>query len=157
MDRRNAGASYYFPRQFFERLQADLQKQCAWFYACVGDRVISTELVLVSANRIYSFLGGTDASWFHVRPNDLLKVEIMNWARHHRKTEFVLGGGPSRGDGIYRYKLSFAPQGSVPFSIGTRILDPGAYTQLIQARERWAGEQGQMWTPSPDYFPAYRG
>ena len=111
----------------------------------------------MSADRIYSFLGGTDAAWFQVRPNDLLKVEIMNWAYSARKKEFVLGGGHARGDGIYRYKLSFAPNGSVPFSIGSRVLNVNAYDQMIHARRMFAARQGTHWQPNPEYFPAYRG
>jgi hypothetical protein len=157
MNRRNAGETYYFPREYFERIHADLKGQFAYFHAFVGGAVVSTELVLVSADRIYSFHGGTDAAWFHVRPNDLLKVEIMNWARSAGKTEFVLGGGYARGDGIYRYKLSFAPNGSVPFSIGSRVLNVNAYDQMIHARRMFAAMQGAQWQPNPEYFPAYRG
>jgi hypothetical protein len=157
MNRRNAGETYYFPREYFERIHADLQGQFAYFHAFVGGSVVATELVLVSADRVYSFLGGTDAAWFHVRPNDLLKVEIMNWARSAGKTEFVLGGGYARGDGIYRYKLSFAPNGSVPFSIGSRVLNAGAYQRMIHARQMFAVTQGAQWQPNPEYFPAYRG
>lgn len=156
MNRRNAGETYYFPREYFERIHADLKGQFAYFHASVGGAVISTELVLVSADRIYSFLGGTDAAWFHVRPNDLLKVEIMNWARSAGKTEFVLGGGYARGDGIYRYKLSFAPKGSVPFSIGSRVLSADSYEQLVRARSEFAAAEGREWHPDPEYFPAYR-
>ena len=157
MNRRNAGEAYYFPREYFERIHADLKGQFAYFHAFVGGAVVSTELVLVSADRVYSFLGGTDAAWFHVRPNDLLKVEIMNWACRAGKTEFVLGGGYARGDGIYRYKLSFAPNGSVPFSIGSRVLNADAYGEMIRARRRFAVMQGVPWQPNPEYFPAYRG
>lgn len=157
MNRRNAAETYYFPREYFERIHADLKGQFAYFHAFVGGAVVSTELVLVSADRIYSFLGGTDAAWFHVRPNDLLKVEIMNWARNGGKTEFVLGGGYTRDDGIYRYKLSFAPNGSVPFSIGSRVLNVTAYEQMIHARRTFAAMQGAQWQPNPEYFPAYRG
>jgi Acetyltransferase (GNAT) domain len=156
MNRRNARESYYFPREYFERIHADLKGQFAYFHAFVGGAIVSTELVLVSADRIYSFLGGTDAAWFHVRPNDLLKVEIMNWARSAGKKEFVLGGGYASGDGIYRYKLSFAPNGSVPFSIGSRVLNINAYEQMIHARRTFAAMQGVRWQPNPDYFPAYR-
>lgn len=147
----------YFPRRYFERIHADLKGQFSYFYAVVGGAVVSTELVLVSADRIYSFLGGTDAAWFHVRPNDLLKVEIMNWARGAGKTEFVLGGGYARGDGIYRYKLSFAPNGSVPFSIGSRVLNANAYKRLVQARRTFEAREGCQWQPNSEYFPAYRG
>jgi len=156
MDRRNAGESYYFPREYFERIQQDLRGQFVYFHALVGDRVVSTELVLVSAYRIYSFLGGTDAAWFHVRPNDLLKVEIMKWARSAGKREFVLGGGYTPGDGIYRYKLSLAPSGRVPFSIGYRMFDADAYKQLVESRRMFTSAQGLQWQPNPNYFPAYR-
>jgi hypothetical protein len=156
MDRRNAGHTYYFPREYFERIR-DLKGQVAWFHAFMGEVMVSTELVLVSADRIYSFLGGTDAAWFHVRPNDLLKFEIMNWARDAGKKDFVLGGGYTRGDGIYKYKLSFAPSGSRPFSIGSRILNAEAYGELIHCRRVRASLQGVTWEPEPNYFPAYRG
>lgn len=154
MERR--GQTHYFPREYFERIHADLKGLFTYFHVFVGDAVVSTELVLISANRIYSYLGGTDAAWFHVRPNDLLKVEIMNWARCAGKTEFVLGGGNARTDGIYRYKLSFAPRGSVPFSIGSRVLSADAYGQLIESRRTFAARQGAQWQPKPEYFPAYR-
>jgi hypothetical protein len=157
MERRNAAEKYFFPREYFERFRTDLKEQCVWFHACVGAKIISTELVLISADRIYSFLGGTDSAWFHVRPNDLLKFEIMNWARYAGKSEFVLGGGYSRGDSIYRYKLSFAPNGSVPFSIGFRILNIKAYERLTQARHNAAMIDGGEQQPNPEYFPAYRG
>jgi lipid II:glycine glycyltransferase (peptidoglycan interpeptide bridge formation enzyme) len=157
MGRRSAKESYYFPREYFERLHIGLKGQFAYFHACVGGAVVSTELVLVSSRRVYSFLGGTDAAWFHVRPNELLKLEIMNWARASGKTEFVLGGGYTPGDGIYRYKRSFAPHGSVPFSIGSRIFDVEAYHQMIDSRRAFAATQAVTWSPHPQYFPAYRG
>jgi hypothetical protein len=157
MDRRNAEKSYYFPREYFERMRADLTGQFSYFHAFAGEKMVSTELVLVSADRIYSFLGGTDSAWFHVRPNDLLKIEIMNWARGAKKKELVLGGGYSCGDGIYRYKLSFAPHGNVPFAIGSRILDADAYERLVRARHALGEACGKPWAPNPDYFPAYRG
>jgi hypothetical protein len=156
MDRRNAADTYYFPREYFEQIHADLKGQFAYFHAFVGDAMVATELVLVSAHRIYSFLGGTNAAWFHVRPNDLLKVEIMNWARSGGKTDFVLGGGYSPGDGIYRYKLAFAPEGSVPFAIGSRVLNTSAYEELVDARRAAGAVTGKEWQPNPQYFPAYR-
>ena len=157
MDRRNAGQTYYFSREYFERIHQTLKGQFMYFFSRVGATVVSAELVLVSAERVYSFLGGTNADWFHVRPNDLLKMEIMNWAYSAGKKEFVMGGGYERGDGIYHYKLAFAPHGSVPFSIGSRIFDADAYQQLVACRRRFAASQAVEWHPKPDFFPAYRG
>ncbi len=156
MSRRNAQETYYFPRSYFESIHQDLKGQFAYFYALAGGAVVSAELVLVSAHRVYSFLGGTDADWFPVRPNDLLKVEIMSWARSAGKAQFVLGGGHVRDDGIYRYKLSFAPDGRVPFALGCRVLYASAYERLTQSRQRLAAAQAIPWQPKPEYFPLYR-
>lgn len=152
MQRRNANAAYYFPVTFFEAIHKHLRGSFQYFYACVGDRIVSAELILVSQNSIYSFLGGTDEEWFHRRPNDLLKFEIMRWAAAAGKKAFVLGGGYQPGDGIFRYKLSFAPDGVRPFYIGQRILNRDAYLELIDARQKNDGE----WRPRPGFFPAYR-
>ena len=157
MERRNAAGSYYFPRRYFEWIHEKLPGQFAYFYSYAGRAVASAELVLVSAQRVYSFLGGTDAQWFNVRPNELLKLEVMNWARDAGKKEFVIGGGYEPGDGIYRYKLSFAPHGAVPFSIGARIFNSAAYEQLVDSRRALAAAQGNPWLPKCNYFPVYRG
>ena len=119
MDRRSAGPAYYFGRPFFERLIAQLP-QCIQFFHVLSDgRVVSTELCFVSAEHVYSFLGGTLAEAFVLRANDLLKHEIIRWAKEAGKKTFVLGGGYGAADGIFRYKLSFAPQGERPFRVGT--------------------------------------
>jgi lipid II:glycine glycyltransferase (peptidoglycan interpeptide bridge formation enzyme) len=118
----------------------------------MGDRVVSTELVLISAENVYSFLGGTDSAHFEMRPNDLLKFEIMRWAKTAGKKNFVLGGGYTPNDGVFRYKQAFAPQGVVPFYVGQRILDPQSFERLVAERRRTAPYAGE----SMDFFPAYR-
>ena len=152
MDRREASDSYYFTREYFETINRELQGSFAYFHAMHEDKVISTELVLASKRAVYSFLGGTDSEFFSLRPNDLLKFEIMKWARATDRISFVLGGGYESGDGISRYKQSFAPNGSMPFSVGSRILDPLLYQQLVKER----ADQDSQWAPSPGFFPAYR-
>ncbi|HLL82213.1 MAG TPA: GNAT family N-acetyltransferase [Longimicrobium sp.] len=152
MDRREADSRYYFPRSYFERLQSGLPGQFMYFHALLGGEVVSTELVLASAENVYSFLGGTDPESFATRPNDLLKHEIIRWAAGEGKRRFVLGGGYQPDDGIYRYKLAFAPGGATPYRVGYRVLDPELYAALSRRRP---GE------PVPDaasggYFPAYR-
>lgn len=153
MGRRHAAEFYRFPRSFFERLSESLAGQYMYFHALYAGQIVSTELVLVSQRNVYSFLGGTDEAAFSLRPNDLLKFEIMLWAQSMEKSNFVLGGGYQDGDGIYRYKASFAPGGGRCFRIGRRILMPETYTSLVECRRALEGE---MWQPKPGYFPAYR-
>ena len=147
MDRRGARGAYYFDATLFEGIRDRLGGQFAFFHAVCERRVVSTELALVSADNVYSFLGGTESGSFDLRPNDLLKHELILWARDNGRRRFVLGGGYERDDGIFRYKRSFAPGGVVSFETGRRILDPAAYERLVAARG--AASQTQ-------YFPAYR-
>ncbi len=156
MDRRHAASAYYFSLEFFEQLNSSLTGQFVYFHAKLGGKIVSTELVLLSAENMYSYLGGTDAAAYEARPNDLLKFEALQWGRRHKKKRFILGGGYQAGDGIFRYKKAFSPNGIVPFYVGHRVIEPRLYDQLVSARWAWAVQTGTEWSPRPDYFPAYR-
>ena len=152
MERRRLGNAYRFSTAFFERLTS-LDGLVVLFHAFYRARVVSSEVVLVSANRVYSFLGGTLEDAFDVRPNDLLKFEIIRWAKDAGKQAYVLGGGYEPGDGVFRYKRSFAPDGCVPFLTGKRILRPDAYRALQTAHSHaLTASSGH----DDGYFPAYR-
>ena len=155
MVRREARQSYNFGRDFFAKLQSGLSGHYTYVHAVADGAVISTELVLVSAQRVYSFLGGTDSSKYDLRPNDLLKFEIIRWAHGLGKECFVLGGGYGADDGIFRYKRSFAPTGTTAFSVGYRVLRAQAYDGLVAAR--LAGLRKNVSdVAASGYFPAYR-
>lgn len=156
MDRRNAGSSYYFSRQFFEAIHHSLPGQFVYVHARHNDKIISTELALVSERSVYSFLGGTDREAFDLRPNDFLKSELIRWARLNEKQYFVLGGGATPADGIERYKRSFAPNGAVDFLTGQRILRPDVYEQLAQAGQPRLDVNDALKPSKSDFFPAYR-
>lgn len=153
MDRRNASQGYYFGAEFFRNLKSEMQNETCFFHVLHDGKVISTELVLVGGEHTYSFLGGTDSESFDLRPNDLLKYEIIQWSKKHGKTFFVLGGGPTAGDGIFRYKLSLAPNDGVrEFSVVKWVIDAERNAQLVASRmEREPG-----WKPCSGYFPVYR-
>ena len=156
MERRTAEGRYFFPRSYFEGLHQALPGQFVYFHCLHRGTVISAELVLVSAENVYSFLGGTDSRHFHLRPNDLLKHEIIRWAKSKGKRRYVLGGGYQERDGIYRYKLSFAPNGEMPFFVGARIFNREVYESLVNHRMQSSLLSGCTWTPAPGFFPAYR-
>lgn len=156
MDRRNAAEGYYFSRAFFETIVRDMPGSYVFAHVRDDRRVVSTELVLKSASRLYSFLGGTLAESFDKRPNDLLKHEVGDWGRASGLRAYVLGGGYGGPDGIFKYKLSFAPAGEVQFRVGRRVLDHAANAQLIERRTAYEAGRGTEWKPNPSFFPAYR-
>ncbi|MDD6210595.1 MAG: GNAT family N-acetyltransferase [Bacteroidales bacterium] len=152
MDRCNAESGYYFPREYFLSLNEHLKGQYMYFHAVHEGRVVATELVLVSDYNIYSFLGGTRSTSFDLRPNDILKFKIIEWGMNVGKKAFVLGGGYIPHDGIFNYKLSFAPDGIKPFYIGKRICDAHAYEKLVEIHK----SQNESFNPETSFFPLYR-
>ena len=147
LERRQAPERYRFSRAFFERIHERLPDGFLYAHALLDDKVVSSELVLLSEQSGYSFLGGTDSDAFDTRPNDLLKWELILRLKEEGKRRFVLGGGYRPDDGIFKYKRSFAPHGLVPFFVGRRVLQPELYEQLIERAGR--GDD-------PEFFPAYR-
>lgn len=153
MQRRAADARYHFDEAFFAAL-GELPG-CA-LVADVLDpdgRVVSTELVLVSDAHYYSFLGGTLSEAFPHAPNDLLKHAVIEHGRAAGRTHYVLGGGYEPGDGIFRYKLAFDPDGVTPFHGVQLIADADLYDSIVHRADELRGTP----TPAQDaYFPAYR-
>lgn len=150
MRRRGAEDSYFFSRVFFEKLHSGLDAQFVYFFAFREGEPVSTELVLVSEESVYSFLGGTKEEAFPSRPNDLLKTEVMQWASANGKKYFVLGGGYEAGDGIERYKRAYSPTGGVSFTTGQRVQNQRVYNELSSHLNVSDG------LPESGFFPLYR-
>ena len=157
MDRTNASKSFYISSERFQSLGETLGKDGGLLYVHVydGDDVMSTELLLLSNDTIYSFLGGTLASSFDKRPNDLLKHEVILWGAQQGFKWYVLGGGVTPGDGIYKYKEAFDQESIFPFHVRRIIHNKDAYERLMQTRAIYEKGQGNYWQPNPDFFPEY--
>jgi hypothetical protein len=149
MNRTSAKNDYFFSKDFFKMLN-EIESNYVYVHILYESKVISTELVLFGTENCYSFLGGTNQDYFYLRPNDLLKYEIIKWAKGKGLKRFVLGGGYGSDDGIFRYKKSFAPSGLYDFYIGKKIFDEEKYEELLKMR-------GNEVIPTSDaFFPRYR-
>lgn len=122
-----------------------------------NNEVISSEMILISDNTIFSFLGGTNEQYFHKRPNDLLKYELINWARIHRKEFYVLGGGYGYEDGIFNYKKSFFPNDIVEYKTGRKIVNSKKYYELIEINNKLRIDRGlkPLLLNDNTFFPLY--
>ncbi len=119
---------------------------------------ISSELLLVSNDSIFSFLGGTKEEYFHLRPNDFLKYEVINWARDKGKKNYVLGGGYGYEDGIFKYKKSFFPDDVVSYMTGRKIIDEKNYISFVEfaSKERIKNNMGELNINDTSFFPLYK-
>ena len=157
MNRLGALPTYYFQKATIERLIAELPSQVALFHALHNQRVVSTELLLISERYLYAFMGGTLEEGLSLRANPLLRHGVNLWGKAQGKQQVVLGGGYSGEDSLLRFKQRFAPNGSVSFSVGAKILDSHSYQTLIDKRITWEREHGNQWSPTSGFFPTYRG
>jgi lipid II:glycine glycyltransferase (peptidoglycan interpeptide bridge formation enzyme) len=156
MKRREALSQYFFPRTFFESIISDLPGQFVFVHAFAGEKVVSSELVLLSTEHAYFYLGGTLAEAFPLRPNDLLQHEMFRYCRDKGLKWCVLGGGYRPADGVLRFKRSFAPGGDRPFRVGVKVYDAEECSRLVERRRAWELAEGREWTHAPDFFPPYR-
>jgi len=158
MDRREANERYYFKKSFYEKLNAGIKGHMVYFYALKDSEVISAELVLFGKENMYSYLGGTINEYYKMRPNDFLKWEIIKWGHEQNIKNFVLGGGYSDNDGIFRYKRSLAPNGVGRFYSGQRIINIEKYDELVCRRNESLVRKGgtAVNAKTESYFPLYR-
>jgi len=158
MERRQAKDYYFFAWEKFQHLHDSLQSNGGLQYALVflQERVITAEILLLSADTLYSFLGGTDAAYFKLCPADLLKHKVIEWGHQRGYSSFVLGGGLKPDDGLFQFKRAFEPHGLMDFWVRRVVWNREQYDFLVAARtEREAGK-GRTWRPEPGFFPAYR-
>ncbi len=150
MDRTKAMENFFFSSEFFEAFN-EMEGNYVYFHVLSGGQIISSELVLYGSENCYSFLGGTNHDFFHLRPNDFLKYEIIKWAKEKGLKQFILGGGYGDDDGIFKYKKSLAPNGVCDFYIGKKIYNEDMYEKLVGIRCKEEGFDRYT-----SFFPAYR-
>ncbi|WP_081901754.1 NeuD/PglB/VioB family sugar acetyltransferase [Cellulophaga lytica] len=153
MDRNNAKEIYYFPKQYFENLIHANPNSFAIAKSYKDNVVASVELIIINKATLYAFLGGTRAKYFECRPNDYLRVEILKWATKNSKKYYVLGGGLTNGDGLYKSKKVFFPKDEdAVFYTGRKIINKEVYNLLSNKTYSSSKDCNE----ECNYFPAYR-
>jgi hypothetical protein len=158
LTRRHANDYFFLAREKLQLLRDSLQPTGGLQYALVflKERVVAAELLLLSVDTLYSFLGGTDAGYFALRPADLLKHKVIAWGHQRGYAHFVLGGGLKQGDGLFQFKRAFEPGGLADFCVRRVVWNKKWYDLLVADRDNWEMEKGRTWRPEPGFFPAYR-
>lgn len=151
LDRNNALGRYYFPFSFFQAFWEQLPDNSRFMLAEYREQIVAATLYLYDDIDIYSYLGGADQAFQHIRPTNAVVYTTINWARQHGKRRLILGGGYRPDDGIFRFKASFSPL-RAHFRVYQHVHLPNEYTELCQA---WSAYYGGRDCES-NYFPVYR-
>lgn len=157
MIRRNAKNIYFFSLNYFESLILNNLDEFSIAFAYIDDIPISAELIIKNQNTIFAFLGGTDSDYFHCRPNDFLRVEIIKWAINQGFKYYVLGGGLKDGDGLYKSKKCLFPKTEdIPFCTGRKIINHKIYKKLINSLDVEYDDVSALMQNADTFFPVYR-
>ncbi|MCT4287941.1 GNAT family N-acetyltransferase [Elizabethkingia anophelis] len=157
MKRTNATDFFFYSLDSFKNFVFNNKELCAICNIYDEDKIISSELLLISHNSLFSFLGGTLDIAFDKRPNDFLKYEVINWARQHNFEFYVLGGGYGYEDGIFKYKKAFFPNDVVNYVTGRVIVNTDLYEELLYETNELRQRNGMeiLNAEEETYFPLY--
>ena len=158
MVRTNASKKFHYSLDNFKQFIYSNISYCAICTVYFDNIPISSELVLISEDSIYSFLGGTNENFFDKRPNDFLKVELINWARNQNLKYYVLGGGYGLEDGIFKYKKAFFPNDVVEYYTGRKIVNENVYNKLLDLTNKYriSKQLSVLNIEDDSFFPLYR-
>lgn len=125
MQRNQADAIYYFEREFFEAVFAELPGQCTFFFAEVEGHVAAFSLVLHSPHCAFMFLGGMDAGYRDYHANYLLEHEVLGYY-HDIGVPYVNDGGgrtTDPDDSLLVFKRGFTSDDPVDYYVGSTRLN----------------------------------
>ncbi|PNW26011.1 GNAT family N-acetyltransferase [Formosa algae] len=149
MQRINASIEYHYALSYFQNIIELSKNDFLLAIVYKDDVAISAELILISGDTLFSYLGGTLSEYFNLRPNDFLKIAVIQWARAHEYKYYILGGGRKDGDDLYHYKKTFFPKDpDEMYFTGRKITNHQIYQKLnVLLGTADSGE---------NYFPSYR-
>lgn len=151
MERNDAHPSYFHAIERFLAIFHGMPRNARFALVEHGGRVIAATLYLHDDDDVYSYLGGADHNYQHLRPTNAVVHDTIAWAREQGRRRVILGGGYRPDDGIFRFKASFSPERAT-LELERRIEMPRQYRALV---ERWHSHHGADADPG-DWFPAYR-
>ena len=154
MDRVKARDSYYFGRDYFEKLAGMPEQVHCCFVESAGE-VAAACLVFECGGIVQAHLGGTRTKFMKLSPFHLALYHLALWAKSRGNRFFHLGGGVGgSGDRLLEFKRGFSER-IFQFYTARLITDGEKYNALtsLRAQSRNVAVEELL---KADYFPAYR-
>ena len=154
MDRVKARDSYYFGRDYFEKLAGMPERVHCCLIESEGEAAAAC-LVFECGGIVQAHLGGTKTKFMKQSPFHLVLYHLALWAKSRGNHFFHLGGGVGgSGDRLLDFKRGFSER-IFPFYTVRLITDDEKYRALttLHAQSRNVAVEDLI---NSDYFPAYR-
>jgi len=154
MDRVHARDSYYFGREYFERLAASpAHVHCATVE--FEGRPAAAVIVFECGGIVQAHLGGTKSEFMNKSPFHLALYHTTGWAKSRGNHTMHLGGGVGgSNDRLLHFKRGFSDL-LFPFLTLRLITDQAKYRELTSLRAQ-AGNIPVEELLGSDFFPTYR-
>jgi CelD/BcsL family acetyltransferase involved in cellulose biosynthesis len=153
MDRVQAKVSYYFDRNYLERLACLPGVHC-----CVienGSTILAACIFIECDGIVNTHLGGTRTEFLSQSPFTMVIFEAINWAKARGNRWLQLGGGVGgREDSLLHFKAGFSDK-RIPFLTSRSVIDKSKYSQLVNLAAS-ATQSSPESVLSSSFFPAYR-
>ncbi|MDD2228302.1 MAG: GNAT family N-acetyltransferase [Candidatus Cloacimonetes bacterium] len=153
MNRNDADGFYYFDYAFFQSMILNMGEMILLVLTYLGDKAISAELVLLEGKLAFGFLGGTLSDFYNYKANTFQRWELLKYLYSLGVEKYSMGGGASRNDSIYDFKMSFAKGCVNPFFIGTKVHLPDVYEEI---KAQWAVKYPQSAERNSGKLQGYR-
>jgi hypothetical protein len=155
MRRVDASALHFHDDEYYARLASAPDVEMHLLEVVdVDGLVVAATLLFVDSEAVHYHLSGSLIDGARKGANNLMIWTAMKWAAQRGYRRMHLGGGTSRGDGLYRFKASFGGD-SLPFLSGRVILDEEEYDARVRERAVDLGVP-EADLRSSSFFPAYR-
>ena len=152
MGAKGADGFFSFDIARLDRMVTSLGRRVALFHAHMDGLLVASEMQLLGQQNAYYFLSGNGEEGRRAKANPVMKHQVIMWLKAHGLRHYVLGGGMTRDDSLFRYKRAYAPKNTMEFTVTFHESQPGAASDMVAARKRGDPE----WHPAQGFIPAYR-
>jgi Acetyltransferase (GNAT) domain len=151
MDRVGAARDYYFGREYFAQLLADMPG-VAHLYVCRdGGLPVAGGIFTICQRLVQWYLSGSRPDYDGPPPTKLMFDVARRWAIDQGAHTLHLGGGVGgRRDSLYHFKRGFTHREHT-YALWRCIVDENVYAGLVRSSCQEAG-----CLPDDSYFPRYR-
>lgn len=125
MDRNHAEAIFYFEREFFEKLSAELEDSFSLFLCYKDEKVINASICLHSPSSAIGFVMGNDMEYRSFNLGLISSLHFLDYYHEINMPKFIMGGGATTAidDPMLVTKMRYTQEEPAPFFVGeTRLL-----------------------------------
>lgn len=153
MKRNSANPFYFFSEDYFHKMKKIMPENFLLGLVYHNGTPVGASINPFNAKNAYGFLGGSLKEYQKVSPFTYLTHHVILEFKKLGMTNFMMGGGITRGDNIFKYKKGFSREGVKDFYIGKKNHIPEVYNIVIN---QWMSNFPESYANNKSKLLGYR-